>query len=68
MREAVGSDNGAGSTGITEYASQQRTGAEQRNSTQNRLTGDKTAYLLSNLTQQYSKHWQGFFFVVNYEN
>lgn len=42
--EAVVSYNGAGSTGITEYAPKQRAGAQQRNPAQNCLTGEKRAF------------------------
>ncbi len=54
MRETVGSDNGVGSAGITEHASKQRAGAEQRNSTQNRLTGaqKQLPILLNSITSQ----------------
>lgn len=66
MREAVGSDNGVGSAGITEHASKQRAGAEQRNSTQNRLTGEKKELPSRFYTlQQCLKHCQGFFGVMS---
>lgn len=42
--EAVVADNGVGSTGITEHASKQGAGAEQRNPAQNCLTGEKKAF------------------------
>ena len=42
--EAMVSYNGVSSTGITEHASKQRAGAQQRNSAQNCLTGEKNAF------------------------
>ena len=44
LYEALVSYNGVGSSGITEHAPKQRAGTQQRNPTQNCVTGEKKAF------------------------